>query len=87
MNCTAVRPIGPPLDDWFSEAVNFRFEVDGVLHLGLVDYESLEERFGTEGADGPMCAFILHADTIKDAAAVKVVNGEPDPIRLAAVDL
>ena len=76
------------VDDWYSEAINFEFEVKGVTYRGLVGYDALRSRFAEEPPAEPALAiFIRHAGEIRDAAIAKVLRGASGPVVLELADL
>ncbi|CDY78686.1 hypothetical protein BGLT_01446 [Caballeronia glathei] len=83
---------GPPVtsivDDWYSEAINFEFEVKGVSYRGLVGYDALRSRFApAPPAEPALAIFIRHAGEIRDAAIAKVLRGASSPVVLDLADL
>jgi hypothetical protein len=75
------------VDDCYSEAVNFRFEMQGVTHRGLVTYDALKIRHGDAGHEPEMALFLQHAQEICASAAQKVSRGEAEPVVLETEDL
>jgi hypothetical protein len=77
-----------PINDSFSETVNFRFEFDGVIYRGLISHAALREHFGAaETDDGPMNAFIRNAPHIAGVASTKVRTAESGLVRLESWDI
>lgn len=75
------------IDDCYSEAVNFRFEMHGVTHRGLVTYDALKIRHGDAGHEPEIALFLQHAQEICASAAKKVSRGEAEPIVLETEDI
>jgi hypothetical protein len=60
------------IDDPYSEAVNFRFDVNGVSHRGLTTYDALRQRYQTDDArEEPLALFVRHAREIGASAVAK----------------
>jgi len=77
-----------PVNDSFSEIVNFRFELDGVIYRGLISHAALREHFrAAETDDGPMNAFIRNATHIAGIASARVRTAESGLVRLESWDI
>ncbi len=76
------------VDDSFSEAVNFRFNVRGVEHRGAVTHDALRDRHGVPGVSEPELAlFIRHAPAIGRAAMIKQARSRSGFVVLESGDL
>jgi hypothetical protein len=70
-------------DDWYSEAINFRFLANGVWHRGLITYEALEIRQSHCGfLDSPLAVFLYCATEIRLTAAGEYCLRQREPIVL-----
>ncbi|WP_050454812.1 hypothetical protein [Candidatus Burkholderia verschuerenii] len=60
------------IDDPYSEAVNFRLDVNGISHRGLTTYDALRQRYETDDMrEEPLALFVRHAREIGASAVAK----------------
>jgi hypothetical protein len=82
---TAVSRI---VDDPFTEAVNFCFDVRGVEHRALMTYDALHERYAADGVrEEALALFMRHVRDIGALAVAKQKRTRMEPVVLEDGDL
>jgi hypothetical protein len=77
-----------PVNDAFSETINFRFEFDGSIYRGLISHAALRERFAAvETEDGAMNAFIRNALFIVAISRSRVRTAQSGLVTIESGDI